>query len=336
MSPGGMIDTDDYSRRLRERVVRQDERKLLISRLQGSEQEQDLTVPPNCSGYGRIRHFHRRTSAGWPENPLPIDPACRALALARGDTIEAQAFQSAGCNWRCWYCFVPFDLLDAREDRAEWFSADDLIDLWADEPDRPVIFDLTGGQPDLVPEWIPWMIEAVDRRGLGEKTYIWSDDNLSNDYYFRYLSDAQRELVATHPNYGRVCCFKGFDEQSFAFNTRAHPELFTRQFEIFRSLLAEGIDIYAYATLTTSDRSTVAEAMPRFVDRLQAIAHELPLRTVLLEIEMFSPVKARLGEAEAAALQSQAWARDAWLSEIESRFSSELRSRSITDVNLSR
>jgi hypothetical protein len=45
---------------------------------------------------------------------------------------------------------------------------------------------------------------------------------------------------------GRVACFKGFDEASFTFNTKAAPELFDRQFDLMERYLHTGIDLYAY------------------------------------------------------------------------------------------
>ena len=103
----GTIDTDDFSRAMRARGIDRDARTVRISNLRGSEQEQDLSTPTNCDDFGRIRHFQVSTSAGWPSNPLPVVPAARALAIDVPDMLEAQVFQNAGCNWRCWYCFVP-------------------------------------------------------------------------------------------------------------------------------------------------------------------------------------------------------------------------------------
>ena len=90
-------------------------------------------------------------------NPLPIDPACRALSLLNVEEIEAQVFQSAGCNWRCWYCYVPFEDLTAR--RGDFVSVNQMVETVRHEP-RPVMLDLTGGQPDLTPEWPWWMLQA--------------------------------------------------------------------------------------------------------------------------------------------------------------------------------
>src|SRR6476620_9616184 len=108
------INTATMSEHLRARAIDVGGRKILISRLEGSGQEGDLQVPPNCGGYGRVRHFKLATSSGWPPNPLPIVPACKALGLDVPPVMAAQVFQNAACAWRCWYCFVPYDLLSAN------------------------------------------------------------------------------------------------------------------------------------------------------------------------------------------------------------------------------
>lgn len=273
-----LIDTDRVSTRYRESAIDVAGRRILVTNFRGTEQERDLSEPPNCGGFGRIRHFRRMTSAGWSPNPLPIDPACRALGLPAGDSLRAQVFQNAVCNWRCWYCYVPYQLLAGSRNHSEWLSPSQLIDLYLDQLEPPSIIDLTGGQPDLTPEWVPWMMAELRSRGLERSVYLWSDDNLSNDYFWRYLTDSNRELVSSFHNYGRVCCFKGFNAESFTFNTRAAPELFDRQFDLMRRLLMLGIDLYAYATFTTPIPHGIDDSMKRFVDRLQELDANLPLR----------------------------------------------------------
>lgn len=104
-----IIDTKKFSAHLRRRGLLRAEKRILITNFRGSKQGEDFTVPPNCDGFGRIHHFRRRQVPPWPENPLPIDPAAKALGLGEIDTVEAQVFQNAICSWRCWYCFVDFD-----------------------------------------------------------------------------------------------------------------------------------------------------------------------------------------------------------------------------------
>jgi uncharacterized Fe-S cluster-containing radical SAM superfamily protein len=330
------IDTDKFSRVLRQKSIKVGEKRVLISNFLGTDQADDLKVPPNCKGFGRVRHFFRKTEADWVPNPLPLDPAARALGLAPSELLKAQVFQNASCNWRCWYCFVPFDMLDAREDRGAWVTAGELVDLYLAEPDRPQMLDLTGGQPELVPEWVPWTMAALRERGLEGKVYLWSDDNLSTDYFWTLLGETERELVATFKGYGRVACFKGFDEASFAFNTKAAPALFDRQFELMQRYLGMGIDLYAYATFTTPTAKGVEDAMKRFADRLQELHPNLPLRTVPLRIYEFGVVKKRHGLTldHHTAIEHQKRAIEAWRKELEDRFTPQQRSLPITDVSL--
>jgi uncharacterized Fe-S cluster-containing radical SAM superfamily protein len=329
-----LINTDQVSERYRTMAIDLEQRRLLISNLRQTDQEQGLSEPANCEGFGRVRHFRRATSHGWPPNPLPIDPACKSLEFPPTEILRAQVFQNAVCNWRCWYCFVPYSLLAGSRKHSGWLSASDLIDMWLDEPDSPRVIDLSGGQPDLTPEWIPWMMSEIRSRNLENAVYLWSDDNLSNDFFWRFLSDRDKELVATYPKYGRVCCFKGFSAESFSFNTRATPDLFDRQFALMSRLLTLGIDLYAYATFTGPTSATIADDMKQFVDRLQQLDANLPLRTVPLEVREFTPVTPRLDESRRKALLQQLRAVDSWNREIEDRYSSELRNLNIAEVPL--
>jgi uncharacterized Fe-S cluster-containing radical SAM superfamily protein len=329
------INTDAFSVRMRERGIRSDVRQLRITNFHGSQQEQDFTLPANCKGFGRVRHFRRARSSSWPENPLPIDPAARCLGLGAVDEVTAQVFQNAVCNWRCWYCFVDFELLSGRDDHSGWLSPEQLVEMYAAADNRPMMIDLSGGQPDLVPEWVPWMMQALRAAGLAQETYLWSDDNLSNDYLWRYLSSSERELLSTYENYGKVCCLKGFDAESFSFNTLAEPRLFARQFELLERLVTDTtIDVYGYATFTAPDDAGIAIAMPALVDRLQAIDHFLPLRVIPLEIASFTPATARMKPQHQRALAVQHEAIGAWNAELVARFSADERRLPICDVPL--
>ena len=126
-----------------------------------------------------------------------------------------------------------------------------------------------------------------------------------------------------------------FDETSFGFNTQAAPELYRRQFELMQRLLAEtSIDLYCYVTFTSPDGDAVAAKMNAFVDRLQDIDANLPLRTVPLEISVFTPVASRMTEAHRRALLIQQEAVAAWNEELARRFTDADRSVAITDVAL--
>ena len=330
------IDTDQWSSHWRRAGIDVDAQRILVTNFVGTEQELDFREPTNCGGLGRIRHFNRGTSQGWPSNPLPIDPACKALGLPRSDTLRAQVFQNAVCNWRCWYCFVPFNLLSANHRHSQWVTARELVNLYLDQPERPAVIDLTGGQPDLTPEWVPWMIREIQARGLQHQVYLWSDDNLSTDYLWRHLGNNDIELLRSARNYGRVACFKGFDEESFTFNTLADGALFNRQFHLFRRLLDTGLDLYAYVTLTSPNSVGIADRIRRFVDKLQMVHENLPLRTIPLEIQMFTPVHRRTTADHRRAIKVQRMAVEAWCAEIDQRFPAQERQRPVTEVEITR
>jgi len=329
-----MIDTTKFSQQLRDKTIDLAGKRILLTDFRESEQEKDLSEPPNCGGFGRIRHFRRGTADGWPENPLPINPACAKLGLPMGQQVlEAQAFQSASCNWRCWYCFVPFDLLKADLSKSKFLSAGELIDLYLSESNRPVVIDLTGGQPELTPEWVPWVMEEVYERGIENEVFLWSDDNLSGYYFWEYLDSEMVDLVRCFKNYSKVGCFKGFDAKSFSFNTRADPGLFEQQFDIFARYLDLGIDLYAYATFTSDDVSDLDGKMRDFVDRLQGIHEKLPLRLVPLEIAQYGVVQKRRQVVDVAgAISNQYHAIDAWMGELNARFTKKDRESPINEV----
>lgn len=335
-----LINTADNTARMRARIIRPAAAELLVSCIGGSGQEADLTAPPNCDGLGRIRHFYRATNPGWPANPLPIDPAAKALGREGGDRVLAQVFQNAACGWRCWYCFVPFEMLNGIEAKGAWVTADQLVRLWRDQASPPDVIDLSGGSPDLTPEWVVWMMDALEGHGLAQDTYLWSDDNLSTDYLFTELTSAQRERMATYRNYGRVCCFKGFDEPSFAFNTGAQPDAFADQFTRFARYLDLGLDLYGYVTLTGPDLAAVEKGVPALLDRMQEVHPNLPLRVVPLCIGDYAPLREREARRSddrfALADAVQQAAITAWRSELDRRFTADLRARSIVDVPFGR
>ncbi len=105
-------------------------------------------------------------------------------------------------------------------------------------------------------------------------------------------------------------------------------------YNLMDKLLTVGIDLYAYVTFTTPSPKGIVEDVRRFADRLQTLDENLPLRTVPLEIQVFTPVKRRLDDTTREALKNQHIAVEAWQKELESRYSSEQRTQRIADVPL--
>ena len=334
------IDTEVVSKRLRDKAINLNEKSVSITNFLNSEQKKDIKENPNCEGFGRIRHFKYQNSANWPKNPLPILPAIKALNGNPSQEIKAQVFQNSICNWRCWYCFVDFKLLNGNPNHSSFKTCEELLDLLVKEPNYPKIIDLTGGQPDLTPEWVPWMMDALIDRGLENEFYLWSDDNLSNDYFWRYLSADQIQKIQKYEKYGRVCCFKGIDKNSFALNTKANPDLFDYQFDLVKRLIPLNLDLYFYITLTTSVETDLHQSVPKFFDKIQSIHKNLPLRIVPLEIKEFTPVLNRFNKTKSdlnllkSHIESQNLAIELWGHEMTKRFSAEELLLPITNVKI--
>lgn len=308
--------------------------QFLLAKIAGSEQENDLSAPPNCNGYGRIRHFHRKLDEDWYDS-LPMDPMSKSLNLEFSDMVEAQVFQIASCNLRCWYCFVPDNLKRAIKEDSCWFTADSMVNMFVETGKNIKLIDLSGGNPELVPEWTFETMRALEKRGLHKSVYLWSDDTLTTDYFFRYLDYNKLQYIKNYPHYGKVGCFKGFDEKSFCFNTNLNSIFFSRQFEHFKRYLDIGLDMYGYVTMTTDNILNLEERISSFIDKLKKIHPLLPLRIVPLKIVKFTPVGQRANESHLIALNNQVLAHREWRKQLRENYSEEQINQKICDVVLS-
>ena len=90
------------------------------------------------------------------------------------------------------------------------------------------------------------MMQALLDAKLHKKVYLWADDNLSNDFAWRYLTTKDWDLMLGYANFGKVGCLKGYDPESFHFNTRAAECHFDPPVDILRRLVRSGLDIYIY------------------------------------------------------------------------------------------
>lgn len=330
-----MLDIAGLSMKRRNAGINLKNREVLLTNFRNTKQSEDFTLPPNCNGWGRIHHFHRSQGEGWPLDPLPIDPAIHALGLPSSDEISVEVFQNAICNFRCWYCFVDRQLINANPKYSGFVNVENMLDSYLSEQYRPPVIDLSGGQPDLVPEWILWFADLIHKRNLDKKIYLWSDDNLSTDFLWQFLKKEDVNRLASYKNYGRVGCFKGFDENSFSFNTNAEPDLFRTQFTLMRRLVESGFDVYGYATFTSDQGKNLDSRMADFIDLLQSKVHPIfPLRTIPQRILEFSPTKERVKAEEQKALEIQNEAIQLWQKELEKRYPLKIRQKPIYEHKL--
>lgn len=334
MSTQKPLDSKKLAERLREKSVDRQTKTIRMTRFPGSDQVTDLSTPPNCGGFGRIHHFRLEPDPNWITNPLPTLPACKYLGVPVTDVLLAQVFQLGACDFRCWYCFVDFELLSASPKHSEMVSPRQLLQMMLDEKVNSQVIDLSGGQPELVPEYVLWFLEARKDLDLEQSHFVWSDDNLSTDYTWRYLSEEEISFMVQTPGYARVGCLKGFDAESFFFNTRADGALLDQQIELLGRFVKAGFDQYGYITITTMNTDDLRGKVARLLDEIQNRVHpNFPLRIVPLRVFGFNANANRYNkEAEA----NQFRALEAWLAEMQKRFSSAELATPITEVNIRR
>lgn len=329
-----ILSSEKILEQLRKVSVNLQSKTIRMAKLSGSLQEIDLSSPLNCGGFGRIHHFRASNDSKWIKDPLPMLPVCKYFGMPTSDVVLAQVFQLAVCDFRCWYCFVDYNMLSAGSAHSELVSPKQLLEMMLKENVNSKIIDLSGGQPDIVPEYVLWFLEARAKLSMKESHFVWVDDNLSTDYLWRYLNDEQILFLVNSPGFARVGCLKGFDVESFVFNTRADESLFDRQIDILSRLVKTGFDQYGYITLTAININAVQEKIARLLDEIQSRIHpNFPLRIVPLRIFQFGAnAKRYIKQAE----ENQFHVKDAWISEMQKRFTSSELSTPITEVEIRR
>ena len=326
------LDGDKLAQNFREKALRIAQRQLLMTKFTGSLQEKDLSLGANCRGFGRIHHFRRIQDPNWIPNPLPTYPASAFLEVTPEEILLAQVYQLSVCNWRCWYCFVDFSLLSANRKYSDFVTSKELLTWMLQESPQVHIIDLSGGQPNIVPEYPLWFLHAREELGISSTHFVWLDDNLSTNYVWTFLTDEEREYMVKIPGFSRVGCIKGYDEESFAFNTAAEGSLLFRQIDILARLVQTGFDQYAYITLTGPDRDGLESKIPKLLDLIATNVHEnFPLRIVPLRVFPFQANQSRFStEAE----KIQFYALEVWQKEMQRRFTSVQLATPIQEVTL--
>jgi uncharacterized Fe-S cluster-containing radical SAM superfamily protein len=317
---------------LRSQVLNLDRRSVRLASLLDSQQQSDISKPIILNGYARLHRFSEEKKANWITDPLPTVPASSRLHCNPSCIRDARVLQLSACNLRCWYCFVDYANLSPASPSSKEFSITEIISALQSFSNDPYVLDLSGGNPGLAPEWILWVIEELTVRNL-DNVYVWADDNLTVNFYTRFLSYDQIHTISLFPRFGSVACFKGFDATSFEFNTGLPEPFFDEQFNVFKSLLSYGWDIYGYVTLTTPTNQNLQDKIFRFFNRLQDIDPILPLRVIPLEIRPYTPTKSRMKRDQEESMANQYKALDFWACELKARYPSSLLNLNITDIH---
>jgi len=340
---------------IRPRMINSKNKKVLLASFTGVSQAKDIPMRRIIGDYFRIKIYEKPEEIekglhNFRQEPAGI-AACRLKqsiqkqSLKRGlltspnikECNGAFIAQINGCNLKCWQCYVDDVNKSANPKYGRFFSAEEiLIEFLVEsrkaqfliDPDRKVnILRLSGGDPFLVPEIIVWIIEAAEKFGLENYIYFWVDTNLaSGDFYWKYLTNKQREKIRNFKNIGFMGCYKGYDEESFTKTCGAAPKFFNEQFKMHRRLIKEELDVYSYFyPLVYSDYSDrkLRKCLVLFINRLQKEVNLLaPLRLTTPYTKIYSPTQNRLTPERKKSLELQYAATKIWKEEIKKQFGS--------------
>ena len=125
-----IIDPELIADKLREKAIKIKEREIIISNFLGSFQEGDIKAGINCKGFGRMRTTAIEPEPGWLNTKLPHEPASFKLDIPIKDLELSQIFQTAVCNYNCWFCYVDPLLLRGSLKWARFFTSDELLNMF--------------------------------------------------------------------------------------------------------------------------------------------------------------------------------------------------------------
>lgn len=334
-------DPIELAKKLRPKMIDLENKKVLLAVLAGTGQQKDLTASRFYEDVFRSKIYTKVEDMELdPFRGEPAGIAAGKLTIPGKTLVTPRECNAAflgqinGCNLNCWYCYVDRVCNSANPKFGKYFSAEEYLTQFLIEsrkhqnsvnPDLKLnVLRISGGEVFIVPEIIFWIVEAIEKFKLENHIYVWVDCNLvTGDFYWKYLTQEQREKIRNFKNLGVCVCHKGFDRKTFHENTKAAPEFFDEQFKMHRRLIDEGLDVYSYLYPVTSSTHNSRKRLTTFMDRLQEEVSECaPLRMATPPIKVYGPTTKRLTPEREKALENQWKAMKIWKEELLKRFSS--------------
>lgn len=270
--------------KMRNRIYRKTDGAVLFANLLGTKEAEDAYHKINLGGFGRIRSFQNFQ--------MHIDTGLvvqRKFVRLNSDgkkssNYSSQVFQVGGCPLRCRYCFVDSKNLNGTNPNSRFFLPADIVQMfltvWPDIRN----LDISGGSPDLCPEFVFELLREIELSGLYGKITVWVESNLDMLYYSRLPKEMIR-YIAAFPNLRFLCSIKGWDNASVRFNTR-YLTSFDKQIEGLKFLNLWHIPLSLYLTFI-GDRIPELDDIINLYSVLNEIHNEIPERCIPLYIKRF-------------------------------------------------
>ena len=323
---------EEYNSICRNEILKKN--KFLMSKIITNSDKEKRRLNVNCNEFGRIRIFQRKKFSDWNEDPIPMDIISNKMKIGKLNEIPVQMFEVAKCNLHCWWCYLPKQLRNITEEYTKWFSISELFDLFEGEHNNVKVLYLSGGNPELVPEFVYGFMKELDKREKSQEIFLWSDDVLTTDYLVEKMSKEQINYMTKYKNYAKVCCLKGFDNESFEYNTGINGKEFGNQIKRLKICIDIGFDVYGYIILVCKDLNNIEFKIKQIMNRLQEISYFLPLRIIPIKIEKFSAVIERLNKEREQSILNQYQVLKIWNNELKNRFTKAELKCNIADLKL--
>ncbi len=299
------------------------EKKVFLANFSGSSMVKD-----SDNIYSMINDFWRKKTYVKEEDKLLpmheqefLEPYRVAQSYCGGtwnDYNTPFAIQVGACNLNCFWCFVSDDLREGKI--GDYFTVKDVIEMWRKNENKGVL-RITGGEPFLAPEFL---IEiGKELKKLKERQrYLWIDTNLLGKNY----DNVAKTLSDLEIPFGICGCFKGFDKETFRFNTNAPKDLFDKQFinarTILNNLYNNGeLFFYVPEILENINETEIEKKIINFYEQITSKVHELaPLRVTVLKIKSYEANKDKL---DFKRLES-GLTRNLWLKYLKTKYTIDL------------
>ena len=323
---------EEYNSICRNEILKKN--KFLMSKIITNSDKEKRRLNVNCNEFGRIRIFQRKKFSDWNEDPIPMDIISNKMKIGKLNEIPVQMFEVAKCNLHCWWCYLPKQLRNITEEYTKWFSVSELFNVFERENNDVKVIYLSGGNPELVPEFVYSYMKELDKRKRSQEIFLWSDDVLTTDYLVEKMSEEQINYMTKYKNYAKVCCLKGFDNESFEYNTGINGKEFDNQIKRLKICIDIGFDVYGYIILVCKDLNNIEFKIKQIMNKLQEISYFLPLRIIPIKIEKFSAVIERLNEEREQSILNQYQVLKIWNNELKNRFTKAEIKCNIADLKL--
>ncbi len=215
------------------------------------------------------------------------------------------------CQNDCWHCFVPKELYTYQSEnewRYESLTGEHIVNKFIkqrnhnaawDEAKKSNVLRITGGEPFLVPDLIADVLNAIQKEGLSNEVFVWTETNLGpfldgawNFPIFDKETTAVFDQLKNHSNLAVHPCFHGLEAAEHKAITGQTVSL-DEQIEAIRRMVNRGLDIYpSFGTNVCNPKH-----LPALLDKLRKIDESLPLRVALVRYDVdYQPVTERVTE----------------------------------------